>query len=191
MREKLLALLWYIPFLRPLVRKRLPKHGRGYSHYWTSPEGAAYRLAMYERQKDMDKNPSFDEMRTTIAAHKPATVLCAGCGYGREMAALASHFSIEGFDIAQDLLDKAPKNLRVFKHDLLQDRPAGQWDVVFCRAVLMYFPKSDEMRSAMQNLETMARTKVIVWEWPHIIADMKAAYPSAKFEYHPLAYRKE
>lgn len=185
-----LNILSLIRVTRSWAERRLPRHERGYRYYWEQAGSAGYREDMYRRQKDMDANPTFEEMRRTIAAHDPSTVLNVGCGYGRELEALAPFFSIEGCDIAEDLLAKAKGGVSVFRFDIVEDSTDKKWDILFCRAVMMYFTEPEVLRKAMQHMEAMARKKVIVWEWPHICRFMQDTYPSEKFEYHPMSYNE-
>jgi trans-aconitate methyltransferase len=191
MRLRLLSVLSCIPLMRSWAERRLPRHERGYKYYWEDSGSLAYREDMYRRQRDMDANPTFDEMRAAIAAYSPSSVLNVGCGYGRELEALAPFFSIEGCDIAEDLLAKARGDLSVFRFDIVEDSTDRRWDILFCRAVMMYFAEPDIMRKAMRNMESMAVKRVIVWEWPHVCRFMQETYPSEKFEYHPMSYNEQ
>ncbi len=116
-----LRILFRISFTRAWAEKRLPKHAKGYSYYWKLDSSKNYREDMYRRQKDMDANPTFEEMRLAIQAYSPKSVLNVGCGYGRETKALSPYFDIEGCDIAEDLIEKARGDLQIFKFDIVED----------------------------------------------------------------------
>ena len=194
-RNFTLYILWYIPGFRSFAERRLPTHKRGYRYYWTSDEGKKYRLAMYKRQsKESDTplvdNPTVEEMRSAIDPYVPKNVLEVGCGYGRILEQLKPFYDIEGCDVSDDLLALAPQGIKTFKLDLVNpdnrwlQSHKGKWDVVFCRAVTMYFKEQPEdMRKAMRTMELLANKKVVVWEWAHVLEAMKP-YKSNKFEFH-------
>ena len=193
LRFAILNFLWHIPGFRAYAEKRLPRHARGYRHYWESAEGKQYRMHMMERQQHLDENPSLAEIRAALDAHSPAKVLEVGCGYGRTLAALAPFYTVEGCDIAEDLLALVPKEIPTFRLDIVHPEAVwleahrGAWDVIFFRAVTMYFKENpEEMKRAMQTVEALAKKKVLVWEWMHVCDAMQKVYPSEKFEYHPL-----
>jgi trans-aconitate methyltransferase len=147
---------------------------------------------MYDAQKDMDDNPTFDEMREAIVKYNPATVLDVGCGYGRELVALSPHFNIEGCDVSDDLLERVPPRLKSFKLDIVEPGAFSRsFDVSFTRAVMMYFPDPKTMKKAMQTLDRITTRKVIIWEWRHVCALMQEVYPSRKFEYHTMSLKQE
>jgi SAM-dependent methyltransferase len=202
LKSLLLDLLARSP-LRSLIRSRLPVHGKGYAHYWENAAGAEYRKRTFDRQhaggtKPLIENPTYEEIQSALDRHQPKNVLEVGCGWGRILEELSATYDIEGCDLSEDLLAKARKDLKTFKLDIVSP-PSGwveshqdHWDVVFCRAVMMYFyEQPEDMRRAMATAESIAKTKVIVWEWPHIIERMKKTNPSKKFEYHPLSFREE
>lgn len=203
MREKLLEIFWQIPLLRSFARERMPVHGRGYKHYWQSEDGRAYREKTYERQRrdgeqPLLDNPSFLEIRKALNAHVPQAVLEVGCGWGRILEELDPDYDIQGCDIAEDLLAQAAPHLRTFVLDIADPDPKwlasheNVWDVTFTRAVMMYFLRQpEEMRKAMDTLETITSSKVIIWEWPHVCEAMRKISSSDKFEYRPLSLRKE
>lgn len=196
LRFWILTLLWYTP-MRPWVNKRLPRHTRGYEYYWTSEEGKEYRKICIERQgkggtKPLLDDPTFAEIRAVLDGYAAKTVLEAGCGWGRILEELAPWYQVEGCDISDDLLSYVPTSIPTFKLDLVQPHPVHKkWDVVFCRAVLMFFIDSpDQMRKAVETLESLADKKVIVWDWPHVC---EAARPFAtdKTEFHYTKLRNE
>lgn len=198
-----LNILWDLPFARPFVLKRLPTYRKGYKNYWVEDGGKEYRLSMYQRQKKdgtlpLLTNPTVDELIKEIDKYKPEKVLEMGCGYGRSLEELKTHFDISGADISKDLLDLCDPTFRVFELDIVDVDPKwlqdhqDSFDVVFCRAVMQYFfDHSADMVKAMKNMELIARKKVICWEWPHVCDYMKKTYPSDKFDYRPIAFRVE
>lgn len=196
LRFKVLTLLWYTP-LRLWSLKRLPKHTRGYEYYWVSEEGKKYRETCVARQgkkgsKPLVDDPTFEEIRAALDTYTPESVLEAGCGWGRILEELAPFYSIEGCDISDDLLAQVPASIPTFKYDLVHPTPLERtWDLVFCRAVLMFFVTNpDHMKKAVETMEAMASKKVIVWDWPHVC---EAARPFAtdKTEFRYTKLRDE
>lgn len=182
LRFKILTLLWYTP-LRPWVRKRLPKHTRGYEYYWVSEEGKQYRETCVGRQgkggtKPLVDDPTIEELREALDQYQAKTVLEAGCGWGRLLEEIAPYYEVSGCDISDDLLEQVPESIPTFKLDLVDPLPLEKkWDVVFCRAVLMFFiDNPEQMKKAVKTLESLAIKKVIVWDWPHVC---EAARPNA------------
>lgn len=185
MKEFLLNYFW------PFLTSRLPHYKRGYEHYWMGEAGKDYRLSAFNRQQDLATNPTFEEMREAIDYYNPDTVLEIGCGWGRVLDALSPYFNIEGYDVSDDLLALVPPHLAASKFDLVRDVPQRTWDVVIATRVFMYFADHPEdMKKAVAAADAFAVNKVIVWEWPHVIEEMKP-YATNKFEFRPIAYRKE
>ena len=196
LRFKKLTLLWYTP-LRSWARKRLPRHTRGYEYYWTSEAGKEYRRIIVERQgkhgtKPLIDDPTIPELRAALDRYTPKTVLEAGCGWGRLLEELAPYYAIEGCDVSEELLSQVPEHIPTFILDLVRPKPIDrQWDVVFCRAVLMFFiDQPEHMRTAVETLESLARTKVIIWDWPHI-CEAARPYASDKVEFRYTKLRDE
>lgn len=180
-----------------LFARFAPWYAKPYSHYWSDESGKQYRDKTYARQKSggekpLVANPTVEEIRTIFDRYQPATVLELGCGWGRLLEALAPYYTVEGCDVADEYLANAPEGIPVFHYDVVTEEPTGNWDIVFTRAVMQYFINdAAALTRAMQHMEQMAQKKVIVWEWPHVAAAMKKAYPSEKFEYQRMAYKDE
>jgi trans-aconitate methyltransferase len=102
-------------------------------------------------------------------------------------------FILEGCDFADELLEDARKDgLDVFKLDLVEPRQnwvaenREHWDVTYTRAVFMFLiDHPEDTRRAMETLDRITKTKVLIWEWKHVCDYMRSVYPSEKFEYHP------
>ncbi|MCE9629059.1 MAG: class I SAM-dependent methyltransferase [Candidatus Vogelbacteria bacterium] len=201
LRLFILSIFWQLKVFRSFVIKRLPSHTRGYKYYWVKEDGKKYRLSMYDRQRKggadpLHTNPNKKELVAVISVYNPKSVLEVGCGYGRLLLELKDHFNVSGIDISRDLLDLCDSSLSVSEVDIVSATDewldSNNWDVVFCRAVMMYFLNNEsDMRMAMKNMESVANKKVIIWEWPHVCDYMKKVYPSDKFEYQPLALKVE
>ncbi len=169
---------------------------RDYMSAWVSPEGADYRKAVYERQraggtKPLVDNPTVEEIRDALLVHGAKTVFEVGCGWGRLLRPLDEWFDIHGCDICTDMMKEIPEHLkwRTFCMDISASFER-LYDCVFCRGVMMFIPP-EKLGQAMRNMEAMARTKVLVWEWSDVCNLMQKTYKSDKFEYHPIPVRDE
>jgi SAM-dependent methyltransferase len=174
-----------------------------YQLAWLSPEGESYRRQVYERQhkagtQPLRSNPTVDELRRDLRAHGPKTILEVGCGWGRLIGEFADEFAVTGCDVSPSMLQLCPKDLDVFLFDLAIDQRQflqareRQWDVVFMRGVIMYLvDHSDQTACAMNNLLLMAKSAILVYEWPEVCAVMKRVSNNPKFEYHPIEHRQE
>lgn len=177
--------------------KYAPTYTKPYAHYWADESGKQYRERTYTRQKEggekpLVANPTVKEIREVFDVYTPESILELGCGWGRLLEALSPYYHIEGCDLSDEYLARAPEGIRVFKYDVVKDDVPGEWDIVFTRAVMQYFINDEAaLRSAMQHMERMAKKKVIVWEWPHVAEAMRKAYPSEKFAYMRMAYKDE
>lgn len=196
MRKKIRAFiinaLWYVPFFSQWAEQRMPRHTRGYKHYWESPQGEAYRQSMVERQEGLDENPSAAQIHAALRRYEPKSILEVGCGFGRILKAVHPYFPfIEGADIAKDLLDRVPMGIRTYHLDIVKSKLPRTWDIVFCRALLMYFvDQPQELRAALSHMDAMAAKKVVIWEWPHVLEALRP-YITDKFELHAMSVREE
>jgi 2-polyprenyl-3-methyl-5-hydroxy-6-metoxy-1,4-benzoquinol methylase len=173
---------------------------RDYKSAWVLPEGHEYRMAVYERQRaggtrPLVDNPTVEEIRDALLEHTTigGTVLEVGCGWGRLLKPLWEKFTITGFDVSAEMREIADPSIRtrIFSVDITQPaicRPL--WDAVFCRGVMMFIPP-DKLAQAMRNMESMARKKVLVWEWTDVNKAMRKAYRSDKFQYFDIPVRDE
>ena len=174
---------------------------RDYMKAWVLPEGAEYRRAVYERQRasgtqPLTDNPTVVEIREALAAHQPASVLEVGCGWGRILRELmiGAPYAILGCDVSIDMLSRPEaQGLPAFIWDITQPSVNGSdfvFDVLFCRAVMMYLTR-EQKAAAMRNMESIARRKVLVWEWRDVCRERQAVHHSDKFEYHPIEVKDE
>lgn len=178
--KSLYKLLWRTP-LGFLVEDRLSKVDKGYSHFWLYDK--EYQRAMYDRQLNMDSNPPFEQVAARIKTYSPTSVLEIGCGFGRILKGLLDYgIKAEGCDVSQLLIDIGL--VPIFRFDLVTDMFDRTWDVVFCRAVFMYFSDA-QIEEVMHKVDAAATTKVIVWEWAKVIERMKP-YATDKFEFHVI-----
>ncbi len=176
---------------------------RDYVRDWVSPEGKAYRDRTYRRQKKdgenpLVSNPTYDEMRVAFDVYYPESILEVGCGWGRILEELQDEYNIEGCDVAQEYLDICNSTSKVFYYDVAVNndefisKNANHWDVLFTRAVMLYFMEvPEQMEIAMRNMEKLAKKKVIFWEWPEVCEKMESLVKSDKFEYRPIEHRTE
>lgn len=175
-------------------------NSRDYMSAWVLPEGREYRTAVYERQraggtKPLVDNPTVEEIRDALRAHGAMEVLEVGCGWGRLIEPLSQWFFMAGFEVSGEMIALTHQQIRrrIYCTDItvpLIAKWANQFDAVFCRGVMMFIPP-EKLKQAMQNMEAMARTKVLVWEWTDICRQMQATYKSGKFEYHAIPVRDE
>lgn len=176
---------------------------RDYRRDWVNPEGAAYRMGVYERQrkggeKPLVENPSADDVRSALKAHGARSVLEVGCGWGRLLEEISPEFEAEGCDVSDDMLRLCAKGLKTFHHDItVENIPflranAGRWDAIFTRGVMLYFMEFPvQMAYAMNNMMMLSAKKILIWEWPEVCDRMRDFSDSPKFEYHPLERRSE
>lgn len=195
-RLGILAALYRVPLFHEYVYKRLPRHRAGYSEYWVNKKSKNYRVETLKEDQNasiMRYFPTPKELLRTIKAHVPATVFEVGCGYGRHLEALAPYFDVQGCDISVESLSKVRPDLKgkVFLLDIVNPIPGWieahreEFDVVFCWCVMMYFiDNRSQTVAVMKNMESLAKKKVIVWEWKHVCDYMRSVYASDKFEYH-------
>ena len=191
-RSFLLTVFWHLGF-KKYTSKRMERHMRGYKEYWTKPEYKEYRERF--AKSTIASHPTLEEMRRVFDRYGASTILEVGCGYGRLLEQLVPYYKVVGLDVAEEYIEAAQKKgLDVFYFDIISENHSERsktkliaYDTVFCSRFTMYFyEKPEEMKTAMQVMESLARKKVIVWEWPHIIDYMKKVYPSDTFEYHSI-----
>src|SRR5258707_15393363 len=95
---------------------------RDYLRDWVNPEGLAYRIQVYERQRKggtqpLIENPTANEVRNALRAYQPRSVLEVGCGWGRLLEDLDGEFNVEGCDVSPDMLKLCSTNLKTFHLD--------------------------------------------------------------------------
>lgn len=172
---------------------------RDYKQAWVSPEGAEYRKAVYERQREggtkpLVDNPTVEELISAAQVHAPVRILEVGCGWGRILRQAREVWPIlHGCDVSRDYLWIARQaGGHVFEWDITKPAPYGviPYDVVFCRGLMMYF-EGEQLAAAMQNMERITKRKVLVWEWTEVCERMRKAHKSDKFEYHAIPQREE
>jgi SAM-dependent methyltransferase len=197
-RLLVLSVLYELPLTKKWAYARMPKHKSGYAEYWLNEQGSRYRsdtLHADQDKSDMRHFPSPGEFLRILRAHHPSSVLEVGCGYGRLLEHASTEFRAQGCDLSAYLLRQVRPDLQssVFELDIINPpvgwvaTHAGNWDIVYCWCVMMYFiDNPDQTKAAMIHLETLAKDKVIIWEWKHICEYMQSVYPSAKFEYHHI-----
>ena len=178
---------------------------RPYQKRWISKEGASFRQDLYARQRKKGSeplvdNPSVDEIKTCIRKHAPQRVLEVGCGWGRLLEDLVSEFDVYGCDISSDLLSRADKSLKskLLSIDIAEQDPElasmykGTFDVLFTRGVMQeLMDDPDLILQAMKNMEQLANTRTLVWEWPEVCELMQSLHKSDSFEYYPIKHRPE
>jgi predicted TPR repeat methyltransferase len=158
----------------------------------------AFRRQAKDGDMPLLSNPTIEEVRASLRANGATRVLEVGCGWGRLIEGLSGEFDVQGCDVSEDMLRLCPSSLRVFHLDVAVDNygflkdNVARWDVVFTRGVMLYFMEVPiQMAYAMNNMMAMARTRVIVWEWPEVCARMQDFCDSDKFEYRPIEHRSE
>lgn len=183
--------------------KSQPRLQRDSARDWVNPEGIAYRMKVYERQRTggpqpLVDNPSAEEVRNVLRSHQAKTVLEVGCGWGRLLEQLTGEFDAEGCNVSPDMLKLCPATLKTFFLDIAVDNysflgeNAGRWEVLFTRGVMLYFMETQlQMAYAMNNMLMLASKTILIWEWPEVCDRMRYFSSSSKFEYHPIEHRSE
>jgi hypothetical protein len=189
--------------MRPTsILRHRPGPEPDYVRDWIRPEGLAYRMRAYERQRKggtqpLTSNPTVDELRSALNVHQPKSVLEVGCGWGRLLEELSRDFDIQGCDVSMDMLKLCSPQLNVFHIDLaVENQPflrenAARWDVLFTRGVMLYLREDIQMAYAMNNMLMLASKKILIWEWPEVCERMKTFSNSSQFEYHPIEHSSE
>ena len=68
----------------------------------------------------------------------------------------------------------------------------GTFDVLFTRGVVQeLMDDTGLVLQAMKNMEQLANTRVLVWEWPEVCELMQSLLTSDRFEYYPIKHRPE
>lgn len=96
-----------------------------------------------------------------------ASVLDAGCGYGRLGALLRDDASYTGIDVSPHLLAAAAKRIpggEFIETTMLDFRTRRRWDLVACLQVLMHVPRAD-IEATVARLLSLSRRWVVTCDW--------------------------
>jgi SAM-dependent methyltransferase len=113
--------------------------------YWTLRGGREYFL---EQEGQAARNRRSEWIADRIAAYRPASILEVGCGYGKQLGALATRldarlvgvdFSPSQLDLACDFLDGRGVALALASGDRLPF-PDHAFDLVLTSAVILHNP---------------------------------------------------
>ena len=200
---KLLLAPWIPAIQRSLSSTSQSTPPRDYKKNWVEPQGRAYRMKVYERQREggeqpLTSNPTVQEIQVALRVHTPQSILEVGCGWGRLLEKLQGEFEIEGCDVSDEMLRLCPPGLHVFNYDIAVENTAFlrkslyDWDVLLTRGLMLYLIDLPVQTAyAMNNMLALARKKILVWEWPEVCSRMQQFSTSDKFEYHPIEHRSE
>lgn len=89
------------------------------------------------------------EVMKRLPPTRPLRVLDIGCGEGKDAVFFARNgYEVTAFDVAQSGIDKARRladaagaDVNLFRADLLDFRPDGEYDIIFSSGVLHYIPE--------------------------------------------------
>ena len=89
------------------------------------------------------------EVMKLLPPTRPLRVLDIGCGEGKDAVFFARNgYEVTAFDVAESGLEKARRladaagvHVNLFRADLLDFRPDGEYDIVFSSGVLHYIPE--------------------------------------------------
>lgn len=89
------------------------------------------------------------EVMRQLPPTRPLRVLDVGCGEGKDAVFFARNgYEVTAFDIAESGLDKTFRladacgvSVNLFRADVLNFRPDGEYDIVFSSGVLHYIPE--------------------------------------------------
>lgn len=149
------------------------------------------------RELSLSAWPTVVDVRNAVKHHDARTALQIGCGGGLVLSGIAGDCEAEGCDVSSAAIAACAPGLRVFELDIAAENRgflaanAGRWDVLFTSGVMCNFMSSPvSMAQAINNMLSLARVAIIVWEWPEVCARMREFSDSPKFDYRPIGNRQ-